>query len=388
MLFELFENSLYALILVGILLVSTVALCIYYIRLLKIKPTKESLDLSVKKPISVVIATRNEHEQLRQNLPFFLNQDHPEFEVVVVIDGSDRDVVYIMNEFKKTHANLKVVEFEWAKNFFVSRKFAESVGIKSAKYDRILQSHIGTRPCSPHWISQMSRTLTDRKEIVIGYHALASKTSFSNALIRFDTFFYKLRYLRSALSGHPFTANRKNLAFDRTLFYKTKGRERFYNINTGDDSMFVNKAATRTNTSVETHANAFVKDQDAITFDRWFARKIRQRILMGELRFGQRLSFALHNWFMALFYLSFLTILTCFLLPETSWFALTSCALILVGGVAFVKFLIQFLVFNRMMNIFQERGFLLLIPLFDFIKLFISPILFFTGLFTKRITWK
>lgn len=388
MLFELLENSLYALILVGILFVCTVVLCIYYFRFLKLKPNKISLDLSVKKPISVVIAIGNEHEQLRQNLPFFFNQNHPEFEVVVVIDGSDRDLVYIMDEFEKLHPNLKIVNFEWSKNFFVSRKFAESVGIKSATHDRILLSHITTRPASPEWISQMSRTLSDNKKIIIGYHTLASKTSFSNAFVRFETFFYTLRYLRSVLSGRPFTASSKNLAFHRSLFYETKGIEQFYNVNTGDENMFVTRAATKANTGIEVHPNAFVKEQETVTFAEWFAKKIRHRVLLKEFKFSNRLELAVQDWFMALFHLTAFAILGCFFLPKTHVFAVPLEILILAGGIVFLKFLIQFAVFKCMMSVFKERGFLLLIPLFNLIKLFILPILFFVGLFTKRITWK
>jgi glycosyltransferase involved in cell wall biosynthesis len=388
MILDLFENSLFASILVGVLFVCAAVLCTYYFRLLKLKPGKQSLDLSDERPISVVIATRNEHDQVRQNLPFFLDQNYANFEVVVVIDDSDKDLVYIMNEFEKLYSNLKVVSFEWAKNFFVSRKFAESVGIKSATHDRILLSHISTRPASPDWISQMSKTLSDDKKIVIGYFTLASKTSLLNAFVRFDTFFYTLRYLRAAISGHPFTADSRNLAFDRSLFYETKGVVRFYNVNTGDEDMFVNKAATANNTTIEIHPNAFVKGQETISFSEWFAKKIRHRVLIKEFKTINRLSLAIHDWFMSFFYLVSFGILGCFFLQETSMFDVPLDLLMIAGGIVFLKLLIQWIVFKHLMNKFQERGFLLLIPVFDFMKLILLPVLLFIGLFTKRITWR
>ena len=388
MVLELLENSLFASILVGILFVCTVILCICYFRLIKIRSYARSSDLSDQRPISVVIATRNEHDQLRQNLPFFLNQNYANFEVVVVIDDSDKDLVYIINEFEKLHSNLKVVSFEWGRNFFVSRKFAESVGIKSATHDRILLSHISTRPASPNWISQMSKTLSDNKKIVIGYHTLASKISLLNAFVRFDTFSYTLRYLRAAISGRPFTANSRNLAFDRGLFYETKAIAKFYNVNTGDEDMFVNKAATGTNTTIEIHPSAFVKGQETTSFGEWFAKRVRHRVLVREFKTFNRLGFLIHDLSMALFYAVLFAILSCFFLPKVSFFYVPFELLTAACGIIVLKFSIQWIVFKRMMSTFKERGFLLLIPLFDLMKLVILPVLIFVGLFTKRTTWK
>jgi len=388
MIFELLESNLFASILVGVLFVCTVALCTCYFRLLKVKLGQSSPDLNDQRPISVVIATRNEHDQLRQNLPFFLDQNHPNFEVVVVIDDSDKDLVFIINEFEKLYPNLKVVSFEWARNFFVSRKFAESVGIKSATHDRILLSHISTRPASPEWVSQMSKALSNNKRIVIGYHTLASKTSLLNAFVRFDTFSYTLRYLRAALSGRPFTADSKNLAFDRSLFYEAKGIARYYNVNTGNEDMFVNRAATTINTTIEIHPNAFVKGQEITTFSEWFSRKVRHRVLIREFKTFNRLGLAIHDWFMVLFYVVLFAIVGCFFLLETNVFYMPLELLMIAGGIVLLKFSIQWIVFKRMMSTFKESGFLLLIPIFDLIKLTILPVLLLSGLFTKRITWK
>ena len=388
MIFELLENSLFASVLVGLLFVCTVVLCTYYFRLLKVKPGKESLNLSDQEPVSVVIATRNEHDQLRQNLPFFLEQNYANFEVVVVIDDSDKDLVYIMNEFEKRYSNLKIVSFEWSRNFFVSRKFAESVGIKSATYDRILLSDITARPASPEWIARMSSALSSDKKIVLGYHTMAQKTSFLNAFIRFDTFFYTLRYLRATLSGRSFTADSRNLAFERSLFYETKGVVRFYNVNTGDEDMFVNRAATKKNATIEIDPKTFVKGQLKPTFSDWFEKRVRRRVLFREFKAVNRFGLAIYDIFMALFYLNSALIFGCFFLQNPGFFEIPLIFLIAAGGLFVLKLLIQWIVFKQMMSRFKERGFLLLIPVFDIITLIILPILLLTGLFTKRITWK
>jgi cellulose synthase/poly-beta-1,6-N-acetylglucosamine synthase-like glycosyltransferase len=66
-------------------------------------------DASGKKdPVSVIICARNEEDNLRNFLPAVLEQDYPDFEVVVVNDCSEDDSYIILGEFLKKYPNLKV----------------------------------------------------------------------------------------------------------------------------------------------------------------------------------------------------------------------------------------------------------------------------------------
>src|SRR5690554_6334757 len=54
-------------------------------------------------PISVVISARNEAENLERFLPSVLEQDYPEFQVVVVNDGSEDDSELILAKLKSKY---------------------------------------------------------------------------------------------------------------------------------------------------------------------------------------------------------------------------------------------------------------------------------------------
>lgn len=385
---NLFQNGMIALLLLGGMFICAVVLIIHYFRLLKVKSANAPVSQSAQSPISVVIATRNEHEQLRLNLPFFLEQNHVNFEVVVVIDDSDKGLDYIVKEFEKQYSNLKIVSFEWSRNFFLDQKFAESIGIKSATHDRILLTNINTRPASPEWVTRMSNALSGEKKIVIGYHTPKSKSTFSNSFIRYETFIYILRYMRAVLAGKTFTADRKNVAFERSLFYATKGVARFYNVNTGDEDMFVNKAATSTNTVLEIHPNSFVKGQEPLSFNDWFEKKIRHRVVSKEFKSYNKLGLMIYDLFTSLFYIFFFLTVVCFFLPSMQRLITSTDLWILGGGIFVLKNLIQLLVLKKVSKTFKEHVSLLLIPFFEIVSLALYPILLFIGLFTKRITWK
>ena len=44
-------------------------------------------------PVSVVICAKNEYQNLLHNLPLVLEQDYPNYEVIVVNDASDYDSI-------------------------------------------------------------------------------------------------------------------------------------------------------------------------------------------------------------------------------------------------------------------------------------------------------
>ncbi|HSW67778.1 MAG TPA: glycosyltransferase, partial [Bacteroidales bacterium] len=63
-------------------------------------------------PVSVVICAHNESENLQKNLPEILNQDYPDFEVVVVNDGSTDDSETMLLEFSNRYKHLKVINIK------------------------------------------------------------------------------------------------------------------------------------------------------------------------------------------------------------------------------------------------------------------------------------
>lgn len=70
------------------------------------------------KPISVVICAKNEYTNLKKNLNLILEQDYPDYEVVVVNDCSDDDSDYLLRSFSDKYPNLNVVNIVKNVNFF------------------------------------------------------------------------------------------------------------------------------------------------------------------------------------------------------------------------------------------------------------------------------
>jgi cellulose synthase/poly-beta-1,6-N-acetylglucosamine synthase-like glycosyltransferase len=72
--------------------------------------SKPSTDNPQYPPISVIIAARNESDNLYEHLPSILSQDYPNYEVIVVNNQSIDDSNWILTAFAQQFPQLKVVE--------------------------------------------------------------------------------------------------------------------------------------------------------------------------------------------------------------------------------------------------------------------------------------
>src|SRR5690606_30080365 len=149
--------------------------------------------------VSVIIAARNEYDNLSLHLPSILEQDYPNFEVVVVNDGSWDETAILLEEFQKRYNNLMVV-IRPANDYHDARKIlAITPGIKGAKHERLLFTDADCRPVSLQWIQSMM-SQADGDTLVLGYSPYAKTKGFLNKIIRTDAYLTAMNYMGFALA--------------------------------------------------------------------------------------------------------------------------------------------------------------------------------------------
>ena len=84
-------------------------------------------------PISVIISARNEAEKLPENLPSILEQNYPDFEVILVNDCSLDESELVLKELCAKYPRLRVVTLIENDRHKTGKKFALTMGIKAAK---------------------------------------------------------------------------------------------------------------------------------------------------------------------------------------------------------------------------------------------------------------
>jgi len=153
-------------------------------------------------------------------------------------------------DMKVKYPNLRSTSIPLDKKFTHGKKLAMTVGIKSAKNELILFSDADCYPLTDQWISLMSRHFSKKKDLILGIGLYERKKGILNALIRYETLFTAMQYISYAISGKAYMGVGRNLSYKKDLFFKNKGFASHLKILSGDDDLFVNEAATKTNTAV------------------------------------------------------------------------------------------------------------------------------------------
>lgn len=223
--------------------------------------------------VSVVLCVRDEEKNISENLPHILNQTYRLFEVVVVNDNSTDDTWVRLLDFKKKYSNLTVLNVPFATP--PGKKAALSMGIRHARYDIVLLTDADCVPASPYWIQRMQAAMGSGKEIVLGFSPYLRGRGFLNVWICFEAVYTAVQYLSFALSGIPYMGVGRNLMYKKDLFFKCNGFESHLAIASGDDDLFVNRAAGGDNTAVVVHPEAFVFTRPKQSWKSYYYQKTR-----------------------------------------------------------------------------------------------------------------
>jgi len=345
-----------------------------HLRLLTFKSTA-ALQTELK-PISVIICARNEVKNLEVFLPQVLEQDYPDFEVVVVNDRSWDGTEELLEQFAKQYSRLRVVTVADGNKFIAGKKFAVTMGIKAALNEWLVFTDADCFPASAHWLAEMQQSADDQTEIVLGYSPYIRRKGLLNALIRFETFFTAVNYLSFALKGMPYMGVGRNMAYKKSLFFKHKGFAAHMHIPSGDDDLFVNAHATRSNTEIRISADAHVWSEPNTSFAAYLRQK-KRHFGAGKLyKTKHKAVLSLQIIIQFLYYILFAAC-CCFkvlLLPAL--------------GVFVLSLLIRSFIYPKLLRRLSYPGLVWWFPLLD-ILLFVF--LVFNGIlsiFVKKVQWK
>jgi cellulose synthase/poly-beta-1,6-N-acetylglucosamine synthase-like glycosyltransferase len=327
-------------------------------------------------PVSIVICAKNEYVNLKKYIPLILDQDYPEFEVVIVNDASNDETIFLLEDMERDHEQINVVNITQDLNFFKGKKFPLSLGIKSAKYENLLLTDADCAPASKNWIKKMAGNFTGSKEVILGYGQYKKEPGLLNLVIRFETVMTALQYFSYALLGIPYMGVGRNLAYKKSLFLKNKGFIAHYNVDSGDDDLFVNTVATKKNTQIEVDPDSFTLSEGKRTFKEWWNQKRRHLSTSKYYRKKHKFLLGLYSFSLFMTIAGFIILLT--LNVNSMW------VLILFG----IRLLSQLVILKKSNGRLAEKKLLLFSPIIELFLLGIFPIMVLTNLVIKRNRWQ
>jgi biofilm PGA synthesis N-glycosyltransferase PgaC len=329
----------------------------------------------VQLPVSVIISARNEAENLARHLPMILEQNYPDFEVVVINHYSYDGTAELLEKLSGKYSHLKVVTLMEYDRYPKGKKYALTLGIKASKNEVLLLTDADCAPSSRNWLKHMQSKFSPGKEIVLGYSPYQKTNNLLNLFIRYETFYTGLQYLSFALAGKPYMGVGRNLAYKRELFFHYKGFASHSHIMSGDDDLFVNETATGTNTEIMIEPDSFMISEPKSTYSSWFRQKSRH---MSTGKYYK----AKHQLFLGgltashlLFYLSLIP----FFFVGIWW--------VVPVSIYAVRLIVQMVIVGKSLYMLRDPNLVWLVPIFDILFIFYYLVFGTMGLFSKNKSW-
>ena len=333
---------------------------------------------AINAPVSIIICARNEEKNLRNFLGSVLEQDYPDYEVIVVNDCSEDGSYDVLGNYLSRYPQLKISNVNKDPKFTHSKKFAQFIGIKAAKNDVLLFIDADCKPESDKWLAGMASHFDNKTDFVLGYGGYFKEKGLLNKYIRYDSMTIAMQYLGMAIRGIPYMGVGRNLSYRRSLYFRNKGFGAHNYLISGDDDLFVNANATKNNTSVEFRNGMHTRSVPATDFMSWFEQKKRHLTTARYYKFKDKLVLILEPASRVAFYGTLIILLfNLFLWP-------------VVAGVFGIRLITQIIVFTLVGKKLNESGLVGFSLFFDIFPPLINGIIFISNLRNRsgKNQWK
>jgi cellulose synthase/poly-beta-1,6-N-acetylglucosamine synthase-like glycosyltransferase len=258
-------------------------------------------------PVSIIVCAHNELENLRELVPLLLRQDYPaSFELVLIDDRSEDDTYLYAQQLSQYYpGRFRLVTVARTPAGFSPKKYALTLGIKAARYERLVFTDADCRPVSLDWLRLLQRGFAQSPgaDLVLGFSGYAERPGLLNKLLRYETLLTGAQYLSFAWAGRPYMGVGRNLAYTKATFNSTKGFASHIRRLSGDDDLLVQDAvAAGAHAAVVADYEAQTLSEPAETWAAWWRQKRRHLSAGSRYRAADRRRIGLFMGSNVLFY--------------------------------------------------------------------------------------
>lgn len=302
---------------------------------------------STKMPIakvSVLIAARNEEENIARTIDCILNQNFPRenFELIIVDDHSTDRTAAIVKSY--SDQGVKLLQLSVGDKLNSYKKYAITKAIELSTGDIIVTTDADCR-MGKNWLKTIVQYFEANDSYLVSSPVVYSeeKNYFEN--LQTLEFMYLIGLGAAGIGNHsPTTCNGANLAYRKSVFFEMGGFNGIDNLASGDDELFLHKVAERYAKRI-----GFCKAREAIVYTdakpdlkSFISQRKRWASKSTKYKNKKVVALGVSIW---LFNLALLVSLFVFLLrlPVFNWILLTAFALKIIVEVLFMRPITSFM---------------------------------------------
>ena len=267
--------------------------------------------------ISIIIPSRNYEENLRELIPSLLEQDYPDFEVVVVDDCSSDGTEWYLTELKYQSDKLKTSRIIQETDF--PNALVITIGVRAASKEWLIFLNPLCRVGSKEWLKSFASGIHPKTEAVFGFVKYTNTEGSMQKFFRYENFDSFLLYGSARYLGMPMPFSDMNIAYKREQFLNLKGFAGVLDSRFSENELCINKLSNRKNTTFLFDRSTVVSYsgdtqwQDGINF------KKKQLLIKKKFTFGQKLYLRINVFSRLIFDASMIALLI--LSPWRFWIA-------------------------------------------------------------------
>jgi cellulose synthase/poly-beta-1,6-N-acetylglucosamine synthase-like glycosyltransferase len=342
---------------------------------LKVKRTETQTVNSNAPGISIIVVSCNAKSQLEKHLPQWLAQDYPNFEVIIANDRSTDDTPLFLIEQQQIHPKLKVVSLDAEFVKMGGKKLALTLAIKKAQFQYFLFTEVDCIPSSDQWLKHMATQFSNEKHIVLGVSPIKPGQGFLASLIQHEQLINSLQYLGLSIAGKPYMGLSKNLAYSRATYNAVNGFSSHYHLPGGEDDLFIQEAATNSNTAQCINPNAFTYSEGPRSWKAYWKQKNRQLWVAKSYQMGVKQLLAIHPMAQLFYWVGIIL-----------WFIFGSHCLWPIIALM-IKITPEWIIYHQKGKLLQMQKSIPLYPIFNLFESFWYVVVGINAFFSRKITW-
>ncbi len=224
--------------------------------------------------VSIVVAVRNEENNITDLLDGLLQQTYPHrlMEVIIVDDVSDDNTLKIIKSFSERNPELIIKTLSSPGK---GKKEALAFGIKMSSHDFIVTTDGDCLP-DKRWIRKMTAChRVCQPKLLLAPVVYSGEKGFLQKMFSLDFISLVASGAGSTAAGLPFMGNTANMAFDKSVFLNEDLQSGFAS---GDDVFFIHSVKKRYGSKAIRFlkdAHALIKTQPPQNIGEFFNQRLR-----------------------------------------------------------------------------------------------------------------
>ena len=203
--------------------------------------------------ISIIVPCFNAARALETSIPQMLQQDYPDFQIILVNENSEDDTADVIKRLAQSDPRVRHTYVPDTSRSIEPRKLALTLGIKAARSEWVVIADPDAQPVSRSWLRTLATRCTEAADTVLSLCFVRANDDEPRAALRrasYECLAEELRLAAATLRGNSVGWLPANVCMRKSWFLANDGFTDSLTLPFGEETLLLAAHATRERTAV------------------------------------------------------------------------------------------------------------------------------------------